>query len=416
MKNIFLIIMFFLFSISRAQFIDKLAKKSGKATERAIERKLEQKATTTTNDAMDTVLDNKKSSKTTTSSNSKGKTTSKSSSDFVAGTKILFEEKFSKDAIEDFPVNWFTNSSGEIVNFDSDATKWLQLSDKGSFTPLNISKLPENFTFEFDVSTSDNFNFYSTALNVVFTEKVAKTDNIWNTTLKRNKGVIFNIHPANSLAGTGKSEVFVISEKKEILKNNVTVPDFSNKNNLVRVQIWRQKTRFRMYVDGKKIWDLPMAFSDSKYNQIIFFIGTYKKTIDKFFISNLRLAEAESDKRHPLIETGSFSTNEILFDTNKATIKSSSITILNDLGKILNENSEIKITITGHTDNDGDEKSNQKLSEKRAESVKNYLVKNFTIGSDRIQTYGKGESEPVSESHTEDGKKQNRRVVFEIIK
>ena len=178
--------MFFLFSISRAQFIDKLAKKSGKATEKAIERKLEQKATTTTNDAMDTVLDNKKSSKTTTSSNSKGKTTSKSSSDFVAGTKILFEEKFSKDAIEDFPVNWFTNSSGEIVNFDSDATKWLQLSDKGSFTPLNISKLPENFTFEFDVSTSDNFNFYSTALNVVFTEKVAKTDNIWNTTLKRN--------------------------------------------------------------------------------------------------------------------------------------------------------------------------------------------------------------------------------------
>lgn len=109
-------------------------------------------------------------------------------------------------------------------------------------------------------------------------------------------------------------------------------------------------------------------------------------------------------------------TNEILFDTKKATIKSSSTNVLNDLGKILNENSLIKITITGHTDSDGEEKANQKLSEKRPESVKNYLVKNFTIGSDGIQTFRKGESESISENNTEVGKKQNRRVVFEIIK
>jgi OmpA-OmpF porin, OOP family len=416
LKTILVIFSTFFSLISNAQFLDKLAKKAEKATERAIERKVEQKATKSTNDAMDDVLNNKKSTRKTSSESSKSKTISSSGSDFVSGNKILFEENFSRDAIGDFPVKWFTNSSGEIVTFDGDSKKWLQISDKGSFTPLNISKLPENFTFEFDVTTTNNFNFYSTPLNIVFTEKTTKADNVWNTTFKRKEAMVFNVHPANSLAGTaGNSSISVISDKKEFMKNKVVVPDFNKNNNAVRVQVWRQKNRFRMYIDGKKFWDLPTAFGDANYNQIIFFIGTYKNTTDKFFISNLKLAEAGEDKRHQLIETGSFSTNEILFDTNKATIKSSSATILNDLGKALNENSDIKISITGHTDSDGDEKANQKLSEQRAESVKNYLNKNFDISSSRMNTFGSGESENIAGNKSESEKMQNRRVAFKII-
>ena len=418
-QKIFLVLFSLFFSLkSNAQFLEKLAKKAEKATERAIERKVEQKATKSTNDAMDGVLNNKNTSKTTSSESSKSsknKTISSSGSDFVSGTKILFEENFSRDAIGDFPVKWFTNSSGEIVTFDGDSKKWLQISDKGSFSPINISKLPQNFTFEFDVTTTDNFNFYSTPLNVVFTEKKTKVDDVWNTTFKRKEAMIFNIHPSNSLSAKGRSEVFVRSENKEIIKNRVDIANYSNVSNSVRVQVWRQKNRFRLYIDGKKFWDLPMAFSEANYNQIIFFIGTYKNPIDKFFISNLKLAEAGDDKRHKLLETGSFSTNEILFDTNKATIKSSSATILNDLGNALKENSDIKISITGHTDSDGDEKANQKLSEQRAESVKNYLNKNFDISSSRMSTFGSGESENIAGNKSELEKMQNRRVAFKII-
>ncbi len=419
-QKIFLVLFSLFFSIkSNAQFLEKLAKKAEKATEKAIERKVEQKATKSTNDAIDGVLNNKNTSKTTSSESSKSsksKTISSSGSDFVSGNKILFEENFSRDAIGDFPVKWFTNSSGEIVTFDGDSKKWLQISDKGSFSPLNIPKLPENFTFEFDVTTTDNFNFYSSPLNVVFTEKTSKADFVWNTTFKRKEAMIFNIHPANSLAGTaGNSSISVISDKKEFIKNKVVVPDFNKNSNTVRVQVWRQKNRFRMYVDGKKFWDLPTAFTDVNYNQVIFFIGTYKNTTDKFFISNLKLAEAGNDTRHQLIETGSFSTNEILFDTNKATIKSSSANILNDLGKALNENSDIKISITGHTDSDGDQKANQKLSEKRAESVKNYLSKNFDISNSRMNAFGSGESENIAGNNTESEKMQNRRVAFKVI-
>lgn len=415
-KTIVFLFTVFFFQNANAQFHDRLAKKVHRATERAIERKVEQKATKETNEAMDEVLNNKKNTNSSSSEFSKSKMISKSGSDFVAGTKVIFEEKFSNDAIGDFPVNWFTNSSGEIVNFDGDSKKWLQISDKGSFLPLNVSKLPENFTFEFDVTTTDNFNFYSTALNIVFTEKVSKADNTWNTTFKRKEAMIFNMHPANSLAGTvGSSSISVISEKKEIMKNKIEVSNFNKNNNSIRVQVWRQKNRFRMYVDGKKYWDLPTAFGDSNYNQIIFYIGTYKNTTDKFFISNLKLAEAGSDTRHKLIETGKFTTNEILFDTNKATIKSSSKTVLDDLGKALKENASVKISIVGHTDSDGNDSENLKLSEKRAQSVANYFVTNFGIEKSRMTTSGKGESEPISDNDSEERKKENRRVEFNSI-
>ncbi len=419
MKTLFTLSFCLLFTVTNAQFLDKLAKKAQKATEKSIERKVEQKATKTTSEGMDSVLNNeKKPLNTSSNSNNESSATkqiSKKESDFVSGRKVLFEENFKSDAKGDFPVNWFTNSSGEIVTFEGDAKKWLQISDKGSFTPLNISKLPENFTFEFDVTTTDNFNFYSTPLNVVFTEKTLKTDNVWNTTFKRKEAMIFSVHPANTLSGTqGNSYISVISEKKEIIKNKVVVADFNKNNNSVRVQVWRQKNRFRMYVDGKKYWDLPTAFGDVNYNQIIFFIGTYKNSTDKFFISNLRLAEASNDTRHKLIETGSFTTIDILFDTNKATIKSSSESVLKEIGTALNENPSVKILITGHTDNVGKDADNQKLSEQRAESVKNYLSKNFSIDKTRISTNGKGASEPISNNNSEFGKQQNRRVEFNV--
>lgn len=415
MKAIITFTFLFTYAFFNAQFLENLAKKTQKSTERAIERKVEQKATKATNDGMDVILNNKKTNTKTNSStnNSSGTKNHNKNSDFVSGSKVIFEEKFGQDAEGDFPVNWFTNSSGEIQNLNN--KKWLQLSDKGSFTPNNITKLPENFTFEFDVTTTDNFNFYSTPLNIVFTEKTTKADNVWNTVIKRKEGVVFSVHPTSSLSKQGRSEVFVISEKKEILKNKVDISEFNNNNNTVRVQVWRQKNRFRMYIDGKKAWDLPSAFGDANYNQIIFFIGTYKNSTDKLFISNLRLAEAGEDKRHKLLETGNFTTNEILFDVNKATIKPASFKILDELGKALAENPSVHVSITGHTDNDGNDDANQKLSENRAKAVAQYFQTKYKISSSRLETYGKGESEPLNDNTSAEDKKQNRRVEFVVV-
>lgn len=427
MKNktytITLIVFFTFFSNSlQAQFLDNLAKKAEKAVERTVERKVEEKAEKKTEEKMDQVLNKKKKNNTEsgTSNSKSGKKnkTARSANDFVAGTKVIASDDFSQDAVGDFPVNWSTNSSGEVVTFDGSDTKWLKLSDKGNYTPINFKKLPENCTFEFDLYSTEGFSYYSSPLKIAFIETKKKNDYLqWSEFKTGQEGVILGLHP--QVAGgqaKGLSFFSIINGGGEIMKNDVETDTYSNSNTSARVQVWRQKNRLRMYVNGDKIWDLPNAFQDEQYNGIVFYIHGYHEKDDYYYISNLRLAEAGKDTRHKLIETGSFSTNEILFDTNKSTIKPASASVLEELGNVLKENPNVKVNICGHTDGDGKETDNLKLSQQRAESVKNYLNKNFAIELKRMTTEGKGESEPLTDNNSEDGKKQNRRVEFNIIK
>jgi len=412
-----------LYSINaEAQFLDHLAKKAEEAAKRTVERKVEQKAEKTTDQTVEKVLNPKINSKEESGEKSSKKDKKsknvKSAKDFVAGTKVIATENFSQDAIGDFPVNWSTNSSGEVVTFDSEETRWLKLNDKGNYSPNHITKLPENFTFEFDLYATENFSFYSTWFNIVFTESKKKSDYTkWAEFKRGTEGILVGLHP--QVAGgnaEGISAFELHSSGNEVIKNEVLLTAFNKNNSTAKVQFWRQKNRLRMYVNGNKIWDLPNAFQEANYNNIVFYISGYHEKSDKYYISNLRLAEAGADTRHKLIETGTYSTNEILFDTNKSTIKSSSANVLLELGKALSENSKVNVAIIGHTDSDGKDTENQKLSEQRAESVKNYLIKNFNIDSNRMTTSGKGETVPIANNKTEEGKKQNRRVEFNIIK
>ena len=101
-----------------------------------------------------------------------------------------------------------------------------------------------------------------------------------------------------------------------------------------------------------------------------------------------------------------------MFNTGSASIKGGADAILKEVGEALQTNPTINIIINGHTDTDGDANSNLKLSQERANSVKQVLVQNYGIASSRIQTNGKGESEPIATNDTAVGKSQNRRVEF----
>ncbi len=73
---------------------------------------------------------------------------------------------------------------------------------------------------------------------------------------------------------------------------------------------------------------------------------------------------------------------------------------------------DVKIKIVGHTDSDGDAASNLDLSKRRAASVKNELTKNFGIEASRLETDGKGKTEPIAPNDSPSNKAQNRRVEF----
>jgi OOP family OmpA-OmpF porin len=99
----------------------------------------------------------------------------------------------------------------------------------------------------------------------------------------------------------------------------------------------------------------------------------------------------------------------INFETGKSDIKSESQTIFDQIAEMLRQNKELRISIDGHTDNAGNGKSHQTLSESRAKAVMNALI------ARRIEksglTYGSwGASKPIADNATEEGKAKNRRV------
>ena len=103
----------------------------------------------------------------------------------------------------------------------------------------------------------------------------------------------------------------------------------------------------------------------------------------------------------------------ILFDTGKDTIKPESEPLLGEIVTLLKDNAALRLSVEGHTDNVGQAKANQALSQKRAEAVKKYLAGKGVDGK-RLETKGWGDTKPVADNRTDDGKAKNRRV--ELVK
>jgi len=103
----------------------------------------------------------------------------------------------------------------------------------------------------------------------------------------------------------------------------------------------------------------------------------------------------------------------VYFDTNKATIKKVSFDLLNEVAQALKDNPKIKVEVGGHTDSQGNDNFNLKLSQNRANSVRTYLIKQG-ITSDRMTAKGYGENVMIADNRTADGRAQNRRVEFVI--
>jgi OOP family OmpA-OmpF porin len=100
----------------------------------------------------------------------------------------------------------------------------------------------------------------------------------------------------------------------------------------------------------------------------------------------------------------------VLFDTNKADIKPKYTSDIDELGDFLQDFPNAKGEISGHTDNVGGKALNVKLSQRRADSVKQYIQKKFSIAPERLTTKGFGFSKPVASNKTKDGKAKNRRI------
>lgn len=339
--------------------------------------------------------------------------------DFVPGERVIYSEDFSQDAIGELPVNWNASGKGEVVTIDGQLGKWLQLFGNTSYLSGNKKVLGENFTVEFDLI----YRFYPkhnyVMPNLVFgLFSSGTTDNTDNSFLKEHRKNInaleITIYPYGTSTG-----VMLRSYKdkaQSFVSDRVTVSRFPNYfNKVAHYSIQVQKQRFRLWLNEEKLFDIPRAVNTSApLNQLFFFLEGSNYTDGELglYVTNLKLATGVPDTRHKLVEEGKFSTTGILFDSGSDIIKPQSFGVLKEVAQALKDNPDIKVKIVGHTDSDGNDKSNLELSNKRAGSVKAALEKEFGIDGRRLQFDGKGETQPVADNKTKEGKMQNRRVEF----
>ena len=344
--------------------------------------------------------------------------TSYSKFDFVPGDKILYTEDFSQDVIGELPVNWNASGKGEVMTMDGQKGKWLRIFQNNVYLSGNKSTFGENFTIEFDmiyyfepkvkgyVLPNMNFGFLSTG----------DKDNADNLFLKE-----YNYYNSTEIAinpyGSGGARV--VSGKNRgtsYSSDRITLNDYDKHfNKVLHYSIHVQKTRLRMWINEAKIFDIPRAVNvGDTINQIFFDMdgSNYKDDEIGVFVSNIKVATGLPDTRHKLIEEGKFSTTGILFDVQSAVIKPESYGVVKEIATVLKENGTVKVKIIGHTDSDGADAANLELSKQRAEAVKALLTKEYGIEESRMNAEGKGETQPVGDNKTKEGKAQNRRVEF----
>jgi iron complex outermembrane recepter protein len=121
-------------------------------------------------------------------------------------------------------------------------------------------------------------------------------------------------------------------------------------------------------------------------------------------------AKPTIEEMQPMMDTAA---RNILFKTGSTVLTTSSYGALNAIAESLGQNTDLQLTIEGHTDNTGSDAANKALSLKRANTVKTYLVKRGVTAS-RITTEGYGESQPIADNKTAAGRAENRRVVLKL--
>lgn len=409
---VFLGLVFLFVSNSQAQIdLKKILKKTKEKTEKKIESKIEKKV----DDTIDDVLEGNTGNGEEKSGNSKDQNETESQNkmspkdetqkniswnkyDFVPGDVIIFEDNLEGEKNGEFPSKWdLTKGSIEVATFNEENVIYFikcNTNGGGGIVPLlkNVSEdyLPDEFTIEFDAF------FESTSPYTLYLTDYKNQKKLEKTTQQNDKWLRFY---QNSVDGHNINAGYY--------------PGTSGKDTKA-INSWRHfaisfnKRALKVYLDDARVLNIP----NLGYEPTGITLGFHNPSGNsKGYVKNIRIAKGAVPLYDKFLTNGKIVTNGIKFDKNKSTIKPESYGVINEIVNILKENQGLKFSVEGHTDSDGDEKANQKLSEERAQSVISKMVE-FGIATDRLTVKGYGESKPIDSNLTPEGKANNRRVEF----
>jgi len=313
--------------------------------------------------------------------------------DFVPGQRTLFFTDFSEDQVGNFPQRLeFKKGQLEVVEFEG-GQRALKASSDGVFSIPLPEVLPEKFTLECDI------------INRKSRGVAANSITVYGGTESTDQGIEVGWGPnALSTSGGGLENQWV-STKDADRDRYVGHP--------TSFRILADGKYLKAYADEKRLINLPKA-NFVRGKAITVKLDGRDDEDNAVYLTRIRVAESQKSIYDALASTGRWTTQGILFDTGKSDIKPESTPTLKEIAATLKQHPELKIEVQGHTDNVGKPDANLKLSQARADAVKQALTTEYGVNAGQLTAKGYGDTKPATDNKTAEGRANNRRV--ELVK
>ncbi|HKT59494.1 MAG TPA: OmpA family protein [Gemmatimonadales bacterium] len=299
--------------------------------------------------------------------------------DFKPGERVLFADDFAGDQVGDFPRRMeFKTGSLEIVEWQG--TRFLRANSDSRWFVGVPETLPQRFTMEFDYA-------------------IPTGGEVWISFADENKRI--------QLGGDGTAVVY---NNANGVRADGRLPH-AKRGDLYRARVLVDGGYMKVYLDDTRLLNVPNA-ELGRGTRIAFY--TDGDATQPSLFGNFRIAAGGRKLYDAIAQQGRVATQGIYFDTGSDRIRPESTPTLKEIGAMLTEHAELKLTIEGHTDDVGQASANQALSEKRAAAVREYLIATYQVDGSRLSAKGLGQSKPAASNATPEGRQQNRRV--ELVK
>lgn len=301
--------------------------------------------------------------------------------DFIPGSSVLFFDDFSGNEAGRAPAAWkIIEGKAEVIQFENQ--RWLRAVN-ATFAAPPLQQLPSQFTLEMDFYVIPRG--YSGKYRV---DIYGKTDDEWAT---------FTIE---DVAALNTSWGLSLEEPLELKGRH-------------RLAIMADGGGFKCYIDSVRVIEAAKLGNFQPKDIEIYMPGGDEQGDDKCLITNVRVAASKSF-REQIEAQGKIISYGILFDKGATTLKPASIATLKALASLLQNDVALELSIECHTYESDDDGDNTRLSQRRAEALREILVSEYKIDRDRLRTKGWGASKPLKERDTVEGIAANPRV--ELVK
>lgn len=323
---------------------------------------------------------------------------------FTPAPNLLFFDDFSDGSIK----RWGAYDQADLALSQVDGQPWLEVKG-GSFYPLDLKTLPNNFTLEFDVYTPTDA---AGTLDVRFLDH-SQAGALSDPYLDNSS--LVHISPVSQWPKTGLGGYAIKRNNEQVSpENEFRFFSWLPQAGLykARISMKRSGRQLSVWINKEAVMENTDFFISNNPYVLSFLLQNYFVQETRMYFTNFRLATG-SENPGSLSQGKPFVTHNIFFDVNSDVIRPNSYAVLKQVAQSL-AGLKKPVQIIGHTDSDGSDSNNLMLSEKRAASVKRALVNEFGLPENMLSSSGKGESQPLNKNASPAQKAQNRRVEFRL--